>query len=287
MIGVGLLGGSLGLALRARRQAGRVVGFVRHAESIAECRAAGAVDEATLDLRAAVADADLLVFCTPIAQMTALAKAMVPALRRGAVVTDVGSVKLPVVRALEPVCVRAGAHFVGAHPMAGSERTGVAAAQADLFVNAMCVVTPTPRTHPRARAAVERLWRGVGGRLLRLAPAAHDRLVCRTSHVPHLVAAALANRVLDSRHPPAQPRLCATGFRDTTRIASGSPEMWRDIALANRRNLVRELGLLVKDFERLRARLGAADDAAILEFLATARERREAWCAGQASPSPE
>jgi prephenate dehydrogenase len=287
LIGVGLLGGSLGLALKRRRLAKRVVGYVRREASIRECLAAGAVHEATLNLQQAVSGADLIVLCTPIAQMGPLARLFVPWLKRGAVVTDVGSVKSGVARELERLIARAGGHFIGSHPMAGAERTGVSAAHAKLFGDAVCVVTPTRNSNPRALKKVEALWSSVGARLVRLAPVVHDRLVARSSHLPHILAAALASHVLDPRQSGALAMLCATGFRDTTRIASGSPEMWRDIVLANRGNLRRELAAIAQEIERVRLLLRAGDAVAIQEFLAAAKQRRDEWCASSASPSPE
>ena len=287
LVGVGLLGGSLGLALRRRHLAGRVVGFVRRPASVAESRKAGAVDAATCDLLEAVAGSDLIVLCTPISQMRPLLERMLPALTPGAIITDVGSVKAGVVRDLEPLAREAGAHFVGSHPMAGAEKTGVAASRVDLFANAVCVVTPGKRSHKPAARAVEGLWRAVGGRVLRLAPEVHDALVSRSSHLPHVAAAALANYVLDPRHPKRQPELCATGFRDTTRIASGSPEMWRDIALGNRRNLNGAIEALIRDLRRFQRALRGQDAAAISAFFKQAKRRRDAWHARCASPSPE
>jgi prephenate dehydrogenase len=286
LIGVGLLGGSLGLAMRQRGLADEVVGFVRRAASVTEADRCGAVSRGTLDLAEAVAGADLLVFCTPLAQMRPLAEAMRPHLNRGALVTDVGSVKGSVVRELEGLFARAGARFVGSHPMAGSEKTGVTAARADLFEGAACVVTPTARTQPAALRAVESLWRALGGRVLRLNPAAHDRAVARSSHLPHAVASALAHRVLDPRQPAEVARLCAGGFRDTTRIASSSPEMWRDIGLANRRNLAEELRALAATLERLGKVLDAGDAEALEEFYSASRARRESWRAGHPTTSP-
>lgn len=287
LIGVGLLGGSLGMALKQRQLAQEVVGYVRRESAVAECVRAGAVDEATLDLADAVAGADLVVLCTPLGQMPALARAMAKALKRGAVVTDVGSVKAGVVRALEPVIARAGAFFVGSHPMAGNERSGVGAAHPDLFEGAVSVVTPTARTAAKALQQVRRLWRGVGCRLLELTPEEHDRLVSRSSHLPHVTAAALAALVLGPARSRHQAALCATGFRDTTRVASGSPEMWRDIVLANRRHLDRALQELVRQLEGVRTWLARGDGEALLKFFQTAKARRDAWCAGNASPSSE
>jgi len=287
LVGVGLLGGSLGLALRKRRLAKSVVGFVRREASVAECEQAGAVNLATRDLPRAVEGAELVLLCTPIGQMLPLVKQMLPALEPGAIVTDVGSVKGSVVHHLESLLARAGAHFVGSHPMAGSERTGVAAADADLFVNAVCVITPTRRSNQAAVREVGQLWKAVGSRLLRLPPEVHDDLVSRSSHLPHIVAAQLANLILSPEQPKEQGMLCANGFRDTTRIASGSPEMWRDIALANRQNLLRALSAFgngLRDFKRA---LRSRDDQAISKFFEQARQRRDRWSASAGSPLSE
>jgi prephenate dehydrogenase len=288
LIGVGLLGGSLGLALKRRRLADGVVGFVRRPASVLECEALGAVDLATLDLRQAVSGADLLVFCTPLAQMRQLLKQMLPWLKPGAIVTDVGSVKGNVVKELEPLATKARGYFVGSHPMAGSEKTGVTAARAELFSNAICVVTPTRKTNPRAMRAISRLWRDVGAKTIELSPEAHDDLVSRSSHLPHVVAATLANFVLDPSHPKQQGTLCANGFRDTTRVASGSPEMWRDIALSNRDNLGKALGSYIHHLELLRGALRRSDVAAVSRLFETARLRRNRWAAKAHSlASPE
>lgn len=287
LVGVGLLGGALGLALKQRRLARRVEGYVRRAASVTESRRRGAVDYATRDLGQAVAGADLVVLCTPLGQMRPLVEQMLPVLKRGAVVTDVGSAKAGVVRELEPLVGSVGAHFVGSHPMAGGEKTGVAAARADLFERAVCIVTPTPRTHPAARRNVEALWRAVGGRVVRLSPAEHDRLVSRSSHLPHLVAATLASCVLDPRRPAVQATVCANGFRDTTRIASGSPEMWRDIALANRRAIGGALRDFIRRLQRLQQLLQQGDAEAIAGFFRAAKTRRDRWAACWALPGPE
>jgi prephenate dehydrogenase len=286
LLGVGLLGGSLGLALRRQGLAGRVHGYVRREAAVPECRAAGAVDTAGTDLAEAVREADLVVLCTPLGQMVPLTQRAAPYLAPGALVTDVGSVKAPVVRALEPIVAAAGARFVGSHPLAGSERTGVGAARADLFAGAVCVVTPTPTSDPAAVATVSRLWEAVGGIVLTLSPEAHDERVARTSHLPQALAATLAHLVLAPEAPPEQARLCAGGFRDGTRIASGSPEMWRDIFLANREPVTRALDEFRRTFESLRQAVAAGDAAALERFLTTARQRREAWRqTGSASPA--
>ncbi|HEU5072192.1 MAG TPA: prephenate dehydrogenase [Verrucomicrobiae bacterium] len=286
IVGVGLLGGSLGQALRQRRLAERVVGCVRRRASIAECRRVGAVDEATTDFAAGVAGADLVVLCTPIAQMPFVLEPLIPHLRPGAIITDVGSVKGEVVRQLEPIAARARAHFVGSHPMAGSEKMGVSAARPDLYSGAVCVVTPTPKSNRRAVRAVTELWAGLDARVLKLAPAVHDQLVARSSHLPHLLACQLVNYTL-GHSAAAQPLLCATGFRDTTRIASGSPEMWRDIAVTNRTNLARSLREFMTELRRLQRAVQAGDEKALADFFDLAKQRRDAWCNRAGHTSPE
>lgn len=287
IVGVGLLGGSLGQAIKKRRLADEVVGYVRREASVAECRKAAAVDSCTTDLHKAVKDADLIVLCTPLAQMLPLLKKMRPSIKRGAVITDVGSVKSTVVKELEPLAAKAGAHFIGSHPMAGAEKTGVAAARPTLFENAVCVLTPTPKSNPSALRKTEQLWKAVGARVLRLAPELHDELVSRSSHLPHVAAATLANFILHPKHPKSQQLLCANGFRDTTRIASGSPEMWRDIAVANRKNLSRALGAFIRELKTFQRALNRSDEKAAEKFFQQGKERRDAWCARCASPSPE
>ena len=287
IVGVGLLGGSLGLAVKRRKLAREVAGFVRRTASLKDCEKAGAVDFATTDLLAAVSNADLVILCTPLSQMKARVRQMLPALKQGAIVTDVGSVKASVVRELESLVTRSGAHFVGSHPMAGSEKTGVKAACADLFANAVCVVTPMRKSNASAVRKVEQFWEALGSRVLRLTPELHDVLAARSSHLPHVVAATLAMHVLSPANPRHQTALCANGFRDTTRIASGSPEIWRDIALANRKNIGKSLDAFIVDLKKFRRALAKADMDGIERLFDAAKKRRDNWCGCCASPSPE
>jgi prephenate dehydrogenase len=287
LVGVGLLGGSLGMALRQRGLAEHVCGVVRRSAIIADCERLGAVDMATRNLGPAVRGADLVVLCSPIGQMGPLTQELIPYLEPDAVVTDVGSVKGTLVDELEAPIAKAGGHFIGSHPMAGSEKTGVQAARADLFEGALCAVTPTARSNAAALARVQQLWAALGSRVLTLSPAQHDDLVSRSSHLPHVVAAALANYVLSPANPKEQAALCAGGFRDTTRIASGSPEMWRDIALANRENLARVLGVLIEDLQEFQHSLQQGDSKAVTEFFTSAKERRDAWANPSATATAE
>jgi prephenate dehydrogenase len=287
IIGVGLLGGSIGLAAKKRRVAGEIAGFVRSAKHISNCEKFCATDFATTDLLAAVSNSDLIILCTQLAQMLPLAKQFLPALKRGVIVTDVGSVKAGVVRELETLVQKSGAHFVGSHPMAGAEKTGVAAARENLFENAVCVLTPTKKSNVAAVRKLETFWKSLGARVLKLDAAQHDLLVSRSSHLPHVVAATLANMVLNPSNPKTQSQLCANGFRDTTRIASGSPEMWRDIALANRKNISRSVDAFVLELKKFQIAMKRNDAKAVSQFFATAKARRDNWCAGLFSTSSE
>jgi prephenate dehydrogenase len=277
IIGVGLLGGSIGLAARKFRLAGEIAGFVRRKKTIVECEKFGATDFATTDLLAAVSNSDLIILCTPLAQMRLLAEQFLPALKADAIVTDVGSVKADVVRELESLVKKVGAHFVGSHPMAGGEKTGVAAARENLFENAVCVLTPTKKTSKTALKKLEEFWKSLGARVLKLPPEQHDLFVSRTSHLPHIIATTLANLVLNPANPKLQSQLCASGFRDTTRIASGSPEMWRDIALSNRKNLAKSLDTFISELQKFQRTLKHSNGNVISKFFETAKARRDAW----------
>jgi prephenate dehydrogenase len=286
-IGMGLMGGSLALAVKQAQLATKTHAFVRRDTSITDCKKLGVADVITQSLPEAVLDADLIVLCTPLSQMQALVTQMRPCLKAGAVVTDVGSVKGSVVQELEPIIHSAKAHFVGSHPMAGSERTGLAAARADLFRNALCLITPGVHSSVDAVCAVQSFWKAVGGSPLRMTPELHDDLVSRSSHLPHVVAAELANYVLSPAHPKEQALVCANGFKDTTRIASGSTEMWRDIVMANRKNMSRVLGVFIEDLQEFQLALEREDVKAVEEFFANAKQRRDQWRAHLPTTSPE
>lgn len=277
ILGVGLLGGSLGMALRRRGLAAEVCGFVRRPATAREAVEAGAVDAAHVTLEPVVRGADLVVLCTPVAQMALLVADLAGLLEPGAVVTDVGSVKEAVVAAAEGPVRQAGGFFVGSHPMAGSEKTGVRAGREDLFAGAITAVTPSPDSQPAAVRSVVGLWESVGARVLTMPPGRHDEWVARSSHLPHLLASALAAYVLDPRHGPEQAALCASGFRDTTRVASGSPEMWRDIALANRDAILGALDGFGDSLAALRRAVEAGEALDIEEFLRVSAQRRSGW----------
>jgi prephenate dehydrogenase len=277
IIGVGLIGGSLGLALKERKLAGEVVGAGRSLESLDLAVEYGAVDRAA-ELPGAVAGADLVIVATPVGVFRQVLAGCASYLEPGALVTDVGSTKAGVVRAASGL-VPPRAAFVGGHPMAGSEVTGVSGADPYLFENAYYILTPTTSTPGWALESASALARGVGAIVAVMSPGEHDQAVAAVSHLPHLVAAALVNSVAGRPDRDKILPLTAGGFRDTTRIAAGNPEMWRDIFLSNR-NAVLEL---VRSFRhslgQLEEAVAAGDGRAIEEALEYARQVRSALSA--------
>jgi prephenate dehydrogenase len=231
IVGVGLIGGSLGMALRQRRLAAEVVGVGRNAVNLTRACDLGAIDRFDIEFGTGVADADLVVLATPIPQILQDLARLGPLLRPDAIVTDVGSTKAEIVAAGEASLPTA---FVGSHPMAGSERSGVEAARPDLFEEATWVLTPTDRTPPEHVRHVRTLAQHVGAHTVDLSPDSHDRVVAVTSHLPHVLAYALAS--LAGKRATEEPRLydlAAGSFASATRVAFSSPDLWRDIALSN------------------------------------------------------
>lgn len=278
IIGVGLLGGSIGLALKARDRAVRVAGVGRRRESLRKAMQVGAIDTAHLDAAEAVAESDLVILATPVGAFEQYLRAIRPVLRRGAMVTDVGSTKAAVVRAAQRILGRGGP-FVGSHPMAGSEKKGPTFARADLFAGATCILTPTRQTPPGVLRRAERLWKALGMRTTHMAPAEHDKAMARVSHLPHVLAGLLMMLPKD-----ADLAVAATGLRDTTRLAGGDAEVWRDILMTNRTALLAAIDAFGESLRHVRALLEADDPAAVEKLLAAAKARRDATFA-KGSPS--
>lgn len=272
IVGVGLIGGSLGLALKKRKLARRVVGIGRRASSLAKARRAGAVDTTTTRLERGTAEAEVIVFCTPVSRIAEQVRQVVACCDPSSVLTDVGSTKRLIVSELDDLDPGGpgGAAFVGSHPLAGSEQQGVASARADLFQGRVCVMTPTRRTPRRAQDQVRGLWEAVGAEVVVMSPEAHDRALAYTSHVPHLVAAALAAS-LPERHQ----KLAASGMRDTTRIAAGDPELWTEIFAQNSESLLEGLGEFEEQLAQYRHVLETNDLENLQKLLAKAKQSRD------------
>lgn len=269
IIGVGLIGGSIGLALRARGLADRVVGVGRNHLMLAEARRLGAIDEGTKDMAAGVAGADVAVVCTPVSRIAADVIAAAAVGPPGLLVTDAGSSKRGIVEAVE-ADPRGRAAFVGAHPIAGSERQGVLHARADLFQGRACVLTPTPRTAPERLSRARAFWEGLGCRISELGPARHDESLAFTSHLPHAVAAALAAAVPAELLP-----LAAGAYRDGTRVAGSDADLWTGIFLGNRMPLIEALGEFQDRLAEFQAALISGDADAIRAWWTAARDRRD------------
>ncbi|MNX93493.1 prephenate dehydrogenase [compost metagenome] len=277
LLGLGLIGGSLGLALRAERPDLEVVGWDPDPAAIALARKRGAIARAAPSPAAAVADADRVVLAAPVGAFPALFAAIAPGLRPEAVVTDVASTKA----AVSAWAIAAGLNFVGGHPMAGIEQVGVAHARADLFRGATWCVTPTPGADPAAVTAVEALAAAAGARPLRLDPATHDAFVAAVSHLPFAASAALVSLTTNDPRWAQMAPLAATGYRDATRLASGSPVMYRDICLTNQEAIAPLLRQLAASLTSLADQLD--DPPAVEAFFTRARDAREAWLAARNS----
>ena len=274
ILGVGLIGGSLGLAARERGLARHVVGYARRTEVRDSALACGAVDTATDDLVAAVRRADCVFLATPLGVMRELCEQIAPHVRPDALVTDGGSVKGSVMRECAPLFE--GGNFVGGHPMAGSEKSGVSAARANLFEGATWALTPTLSTNPQATEQLVALIEAVGARPLTLSPDEHDNLVAVTSHLPHMTAAALVHRFAEARasHPEAV-QLTAGGWRDSTRVAAGDTTMWRDITLANAPALLATLDGMMSELQSLRALIADGESETLFHWLDAASQVRK------------
>jgi prephenate dehydrogenase len=275
IIGVGLIGGSLGLALKQRNPAGEVVGIGHRQESLDKALRVGAVDRVTLKLEEGVKDADLVVVATPVGLITGMIERTITALSPGTIITDVGSTKGKIVKEAERI-IPTGISFVGGHPLAGSEKRGVEEAKADLFESSVCILTPGEKTSSVSLEAIKSLWEEAGAKVLVMKPGEHDFLIAATSHLPHLLAATLVNLVSDLEGENKRIlSLIANGFKDSTRIAASSPELWRDICLSNRDNLTVMIDRFKELLEEAKEHISNADGALIKADFNKAKEFRD------------
>jgi cyclohexadieny/prephenate dehydrogenase len=270
IVGVGLIGGSIGLAAKKRGVAERVIGVGRDPGNLAKARDLGAIDHGSTDLNDAVRDADLIVFCTPVDRIAEQIIQASQHCRSGAILTDAGSTKQTIVQTVE-ADLKKGVHFVGSHPLAGSERKGVENAQTDLFNHRLTILTPTAETLEAALTLVARFWAALGSRVRMMMPEEHDQALAFTSHLPHLIASSLAGVLPDEWRD-----LTATGFRDTTRIAAGEPEVWTPIFQHNRPALLSALAQLEQRLGEFRQAITNDDIVQIDQFLTQGKKVRDA-----------
>ena len=276
LIGLGLLGSSLGLATKRGRLAKTIVGADQDADVCARAKKIGFVDDASPDLAAAVEGADLIILCTPVGTYTALGETMAPHLKPGAILTDVGSVKGDVVKSVGPH-VPDGVHFIPAHPVAGTEKSGPEAGFAELFDGRWSIITPLPGTEKSALDRLTTYWVGLGAKVEMMDPEHHDLVLAITSHIPHLIAYNIVGTAADLETVTQSEviKFSAGGFRDFTRIAASNPDMWRDVFLTNKEAVLEMLGRFSEDLSALQRAIRWEDGEALHDLFTRTREIRK------------
>lgn len=273
ILGVGLIGGSVGLAARKRKVAAKVVGIGRNEDRLAQALAQGCITQGTTAWQTGIREADLIVICSPVESIAPWVERMIPFCKPGAIITDAGSTKENIVQLLHespPVRGRNDVYFVGSHPLAGSDKTGCEHAQADLFEGRVTIVTPEAQTDRGAAAAVRQFWEALGSRVWEMTPAEHDQAVAATSHLPHVLAGLLA-----AATPHDLLQLTGSGWADTTRIAAGDVELWRQILTTNRAHVLQALGNFEKLLAAFRASLEAGQDEQWIKLLEQGKHHRD------------
>lgn len=272
IVGVGLIGGSIGLAAKKRGLAQSVLGVVRSESSGKRALACGTVDEITSDVAAAMAGADVAVVCTPVGSLAESVLKVLDCCEPATLVTDGGSTKEKIIRQVEAEQTNLGSRsFVGSHPLAGDHRTGPEAAREDLLADKLVVVTPSTNTSEETTERAEQFWQALGAHTTCMSPAEHDAALAKTSHVPHLIAAALA-----AATPEDALRLAGTGWRDTTRVASGDPSLWRDIFLHNSESVLAGLDSAEAMIAQFRHAIAGSDTQLLEDLLGQGKTRRDA-----------
>lgn len=275
IIGAGLIGGSIGMAIRKKGLADEVWGLTRHLNSLKAAKEKGVVDRITLDLEEAVTGADLIIIAVPVLSIPKIAREIIRFVKMGAIITDVGSAKGKIVSEVERI-VKDKAFFVGAHPMAGSEKKGVGLARADLFTGAPLIITKTKNTKRTALKKILELWRFLDAKVIIMKPVQHDRAIAAISHLPHLVATALVN--ITERNELG---VAGAGFKDTTRIAAGDPIMWRDICLANKKEIIDSIERFEKELSELKKLIKKGAQRDLIKRFKNAKKKRESLSAGR------
>jgi len=277
VIGVGLIGGSFAAALKKAKMVRHVIGVGRTRKNLNTALRRGIVDEIATDAAEAVQGADFVFLGTPVGQMAEVMAHIAPHLARNAVVTDSGSTKQDVIAHAEHFLGEHYARFVPSHPIAGTEHSGAAAAFAQLFAGRNVILTPQPATSRAALRRVREAWLACGARIVRLDAREHDDIFAAVSHLPHVAAFALVGMLARQRNPATLLGFSGGGLRDTVRIAGSSPEMWRDICLANRDSLLTMLDAYLDELEATRSAIAAADGDALNEMFTRARDARARW----------
>ena len=269
IIGVGLIGGSVGLAVRKKGLASRIVGVTAHKRSIKKALRRKAIDIGTLDIKKSVLGSEMVVLATPVDKILTTLKQIKPYLKKGCIVIDVASVKQRIVNKAERIIGSKG-HFVGTHPMAGSEQRGVDKAKRNLFVNSPCVLTRTGNTNRRALKLVNSFWKALGSKIYVLSPREHDSKIGNISHLPHVAASCLSLVPKSSSMAFA-----STGFKDATRIASGDPALWASILILNRNNVSGDIAAYSKQLKHMRHLIAHGREGELKAILFNAKKKRD------------
>lgn len=277
IIGVGLIGGSFALALKSSKAVQSVTGWDLDQENLQLAQQLGIIDLVSECLVDSVKNADVVVLAVPVGSMESAARAVLPHMKAGSILTDTGSVKQSVVEALEVLVQGTGIHFVGGHPISGTERSGAGAAFKELYYDKRCILTPTSATNPTALSIVEKLWCVAGSEVVKMDVVKHDRILAAISHLPHMIAYSLVNSVSSyDRYPENILDYSAGGFRDFTRIASSDPVMWRDIALMNRESLLEMVGQFEQFLSELKSDIEQGDMQRLYTFFQQSKISRDA-----------
>ena len=275
IIGVGLIGGSIGLAIKKRGLAKEVIGVFRHKATLKKALKYKAIDKGVMNIRDGVRNADLIILATPVSSIVRVAREVMKSAKDGAIITDVGSTKSLIVGQLEKDLKALSVSFVGSHPMAGSEHNGVEFARDTLLEEAPCIVTKTSRTNNLAFKKVISFWKGLGGNVKAMTPCEHDRSVAIISHLPHIVAFSLAGAI-----PQKDLAYAAEGFKDTTRVASSDPYLWADIFLTNKKEAIRACRLFENSYKDILKALSTEDYNGIVRALKKAKAKRDKFIYG-------
>ncbi|MBM3245906.1 MAG: prephenate dehydrogenase/arogenate dehydrogenase family protein [Candidatus Omnitrophica bacterium] len=266
IIGTGLIGGSLALALKKKGLAEEIVGVSRHKKTLSLAKKMKVIDKGSQDLEI-IQGADLVILATPVNTIINLAPEISKVIAKGCIVTDVGSTKEAIVSRLEKIFPR----YVGSHPLAGSEKRGIASANAGIFKGSLCILTPTINTDRIAEERISNMWIKLGAKVIRLTPAAHDKILSFVSHLPHLVAFSLIGAV-----PGKYLKFASGGLKDTTRVAASDSELWADIFLSNQKNMAKAIALIEENLSKIKSAIKRRDKRLLIKILKNAQDKRKA-----------
>jgi prephenate dehydrogenase len=265
IIGTGLIGGSMALAIKKKRLTHQIIGVSRHKNTLIWGKKSHVIDKGSQNL-SIIQDADLVVLATPVNTILKLADIILKFVRKDCIVTDVGSTKCEIVSKLSKIFP----NYVGSHPLAGSEKRGLANASTDIFKNSLCILTPARNTNPKALKKIKNLWNKLGARVIFLSPDTHDRILSFVSHLPHVIAFSLIDIV-----PDKYLNFGATGLKDTTRIALSDSRLWVDIFLSNRENMLKSIEHFENNLSRIKSTINKRDERTLIKILKRAKGKRE------------